>query len=299
MDADVVLGPALDGGYYLIGLKHPAPELFAGIPWGGADVLAETMHVAASRRLKSSLLSPLFDIDRQEDLALWRAEQVELSIVVPTLNEASHLARTLEAIGDLTDGEVVVVDGGSDDETATIAASHGARFVVALRGRARQMNWGAAMATGETLLFLHADTRLPGNYVEVIRETLSARNVAAGAFRLRIDGASVSERIIAGGANLRSRWLAAPYGDQGLFLKASLFRELGGFADLPLLEDLELVRRLRKRGRIAIAPAYATTSPRRWRKLGPWRTTWRNQRIAFDWLRGRPVEELAQRYRRA
>jgi rSAM/selenodomain-associated transferase 2/rSAM/selenodomain-associated transferase 1 len=304
---DLVLGPALDGSYYLIGMKRPAPTLFEEIGWGGPLVLAQTMRAADSLGWKTSLLFPMIDLDRQGDLSVWRAaigesrndaERPDLSIVIPALNEEQQLAITLESTRPGATREVIVVDGGSSDGTVSVAAAHGAKVCTAPRGRARQMNWGAAVATGRTLLFLHADTRLPAHHDETIEETLAEEGVVAGAFRLKIADSRLSERLLAVGANLRSRWLAAPHGSQGLFLRSHVFRDLGGFADLPQLEDLDLVRRLRKLGKVALADASVVTSARSLRRCGAWRTAWRNQRVMLAALMGTPIETLAERFRR-
>jgi len=192
--------------------------------------------------------------------------------------------------------ETIVVDAGSEDGTVGLAAAHGARIIRAARCRARQMNVGAAAARGPLLLFLHADTRLPQGFEEHIRSTLGRPAVVAGAFELGIDSPMRSLRIIETGANFRARWLHVPYGDQGLFMRASVFHSVGGFPDLPIMEDFELVRRLRRRGRIVIVHARVATSPRRWQRLGPWRTTWTNQMIVLGYYLGVSPGRLAKWY---
>jgi rSAM/selenodomain-associated transferase 2 len=144
----------------------------------------------------------------------------------------------------------------------------GAVVVACEPGRGRQMNAGAAVTTGEFLLFLHADTLPPVDYQKLIRQTLEQPGVVAGAFQLRIDAPNRLLRAIEWFVNLRSRWLSLPYGDQGLFMRADTFRDMGGYADIPAMEDYELVRRLAKRGRIRLAPASVRTSARRWLHQG-------------------------------
>jgi rSAM/selenodomain-associated transferase 2 len=160
------------------------------------------------------------------------------------------------------------------------------------------MNRGAELASGETLLFLHADTRLPHYFSRAIHETLSQPDVSAGAFRLRIDGDKKSYRLIEKLANLRSLKLGLPYGDQALFVRKSLFLEIGGFSDIPILEDLEIVRRLNRRGRVGLTKDYVITSARRWERLGPWKTTLINQLVVIGYLAGVSPLRLASLYYR-
>lgn len=303
---DLVLGPATDGGYYLIGLRSETPALFDEMPWGTGEVFSETMRRAEGLTLSASVLRPLADVDQPEDIAVWhRAQNLNhlttgcprISVIIPTLNEAEYMERTLAAFSGAVDVETLVVDAGSRDGTPQIAEAHGCRVLTVPPSRARQMNAGAAAATGEILLFLHADTRLPERFADYVRRTLSTPNVIAGAFGLRIAAAGRSLRLIEWGVSLRSRWLQMPYGDQALFLRAGTFRELGGFPDLPIMEDFEMVRRLRRLGRITILPFPATASARRWQAIGPWRTTWINQKVIAGHCLGVPPERLARWYR--
>lgn len=221
----------------------------------------------------------------------------KVSVIIPVLNEAALIDATLRHIPPTEDIEVIVVDGGSRDHTADIAAASGVRVIHTAAGRARQMNAGAATARAEILLFLHADTRLPADFARLVDETLSRPGVIAGAFRLRIDSLRRSLRLIETLANFRSRHLEAPYGDQALFLRADRFRTAGGFSDLPIMEDFEFVRRLRRWGRIAIIRAAAVTSGRRWERLGILRTTLINQTIILAYALGVSPERLARWYR--
>jgi rSAM/selenodomain-associated transferase 2 len=160
------------------------------------------------------------------------------------------------------------------------------------------MNLGAAAAKGEILLFLHADTYLPANYLEIVQETLAKPKTVAGAFELAIAGQQELLRLIEAAVNWRSRFLSLPYGDQALFLKASIFRQLGGFANLPIMEDFELVRRLQQRGKIRIAPAKVITSNRRWQTRGILKTTAINQLIILGYYLGISPATLARWYGR-
>ena len=138
------------------------------------------------------------------------------------------------------------------------------------------MNFGAAKASGENLLFLHGDTRLPVGYEDEARRLLAPPDAILGAFRFSTTSTSRTMRIIAYWANLRSRWLGLPYGDQALFMRRDTFREIGGFPEMPIMEDYALVRRLAKLGRVRLSPLPIETSARRWQDVGPWRTVARN-----------------------
>jgi rSAM/selenodomain-associated transferase 2 len=218
-----------------------------------------------------------------------------ISVVIPAIDEERDIHRALESARQ-PGVEVIVADGGSADRTRDVATSLGARVVVSPPGKGRQMNLAARDATGEVLLFLHADTVLPGGWIAHVRETL-AGDAAAGAFRLGIDGRRFGLRLIEAGANLRSRYLGLPYGDQALFLGTNLFREIGGFPEWPIMEDVALVRMLRRRGPIRLAGAAVSTSARRWDKLGPLRTTLVNQALLAGFLLGVEPGRLAGWYR--
>lgn len=305
--ADVVLGPAIDGGYYLIGLRENRPELFRGIDWGTQNVLRQTLESARRARRSVRQLRPFSDVDYPEDLLACRRVSGAfsdvlpemrsglLSIVIPTLNEERTIEQTLRPIVGLKDVEVIVVDGGSGDATTDIARRMGVCIVPVRPGRGRQMNAGAALASGEVLLFLHADTKLPGGFQEHVWSTLD-RGAIAGAFQLQIDDEHSGLRWIEWGANLRSHYLQMPYGDQGLFARSELFHRVGGFPNWPLMEDYELCRRLRRHGRILLAPAAISTSARRWLKLGLWRTTFINQLCIAGFRLGVSPERLARWY---
>ena len=221
-----------------------------------------------------------------------------ISVIIPALDEAGVIGRALASAAEEPDVELIVVDGGSCDATAEIDRSHGATVVTSLSGRARQMNAGARIATGETLLFLHADTRLPLRFAHEVRRILGLPGVVAGAFGLAIDGEGWGLRLVQRAANVRSRLLQLPYGDQGFFLRAAVFRSLGGYPEMPFMEDLEMGRRLRRRGQIVTAPLSALTSARRWESLGILRATLLNQFFLLAYLAGMPPRRIAHWYDR-
>ncbi|MBI5557456.1 MAG: TIGR04283 family arsenosugar biosynthesis glycosyltransferase [Deltaproteobacteria bacterium] len=219
-----------------------------------------------------------------------------LSIIIPVLNEAENIQATLDSILETDGAEIIVVDGGSKDKTVEIASRAGVKVVFACPVRAGQLNKGAAEAQGEILLFLHGDTRLPAGFEVSVREIMTRHDISAGAFRLAIDSPKKRYQWIARAANLRSRFLQRPYGDQALFLKAALFRELGGFPDIPIMEDFCLVKTLMQKGRIYILDKKVITSARRWQRLGVFRTTIINQLVVCGFLLGVPVDLLAKFY---
>jgi uncharacterized protein len=301
----VVLGPAADGGYYLVGLVRPVPELFRSIAWGGDQVLSASIENLKRIGISPSLLPELPDIDRPADLEIWnRLVESEtgpchkVSVIVPALNESATILATLESIQRENPHEVVVVDGGSTDDTCQLAAGSGTRVVCSKAGRARQMNAGAAKASGDVLLFVHSDTILPTGWQRLILEGLFRRRAIAGAFGFQIGEHVVGKRIVEWGTNWRSHWCQMPYGDQGLFLKRDTFEEEGGFADLPIMEDYEFIRRLRRRGKIVTLTAKAITSSRRWKKVGLLRTMLLNQLTIIGYHLGVHPSRLAHHYRK-
>jgi uncharacterized protein len=293
---DAVLGPATDGGYYLIGLRRFVPDLFRDIAWSTAEVLRQTVAAATRAGLTMGYLAPLTDIDRPDNLPIWAELDPDtapaLSIVIPALNEANRIGSVLQFIQASQDVpiELIVVDGGSQDDTVAIV-------LTCRNGRAAQMNRGAEIATGQVLLFLHADTRLPECWLTEVQRTLSRSGVVAGAFELRIDGQEPGLRLVEWGVKWRSRLLQLPYGDQALFLRSETFQQLGGFPELPIMEDFVLVRRLQSLGKIAIVSQPVITSARRWQKLGIFKTTLINQLVIAAYFLGISPDRIARWYR--
>ncbi len=307
--SDLVLGPTEDGGYYLMGLRRPAPRLFREISWGTETVLQKTLNTAQALKLSYSLLPFLADVDRPEDLPVWRkhipgfrkddADEKPfpgsslLSVIIPALNEEKNIAACLGATRRARNIERIVVDGGSADKTVEIARSWGATVLTSEKGRARQMNAGARSATGQFLLFLHADTILPEGFDEEVRSLLLRPRVSAGAFSFRLSHrSSFGLGLIRLITNWRSRYLQMPYGDQAIFIRSRLFHKIGGFPDLPIMEDYEIIRRLRKKGKIITSSLPALTSSRRWQTLGIWKTTFLNSAIVVAYHLGIPPSRI-------
>lgn len=224
---------------------------------------------------------------------------MRISIVVPMLNEAAALPRLLADLRALErqGAEVLLVDGGSQDGSAGLAAQAGWRVLQAPRGRARQMNAGAAQATGEVLLFLHADTVLPEGALAAVDQALRAPGAVWGRFDVVIEGQHPMLRVVAALMNRRSRWTGIATGDQAMFVTRNAFDAVGGFPDQPLMEDIELSARLRQRSRPACIGLPVRTSGRRWETRGVWRTIVLMWRLRWAYWRGVPAEQLAQRYR--
>ncbi len=221
---------------------------------------------------------------------------MRLSVILPVLNEAQVIGAALRRLKEQApEAERIVADGGSSDGSADRARAE-ARVVVTERGRARQMNAGAAVAGGDWLLFLHADTRLPEGFAAELAAAETA-GFRAGAFRLRIEGRHWLLPLLAWGATQRTRWLGIALGDQALFVQRDLFDALGGFPPLPLMEDYAWSRHLRRAGiRLYLARGSVVTSGRRWDRDGFWRTWWRMRRNTRHFDRTGEAESLARGY---
>ncbi|WP_444900099.1 TIGR04283 family arsenosugar biosynthesis glycosyltransferase [Microbulbifer sp. VAAC004] len=223
---------------------------------------------------------------------------MQYSVIVPLLNEREQLPKLVAQLRELvaySSCEIILVDGGSSDGSAEIATAAGLRVIQSQRGRALQMNAGASVACGSWLLFLHADTRLPQGALSAIASA-SVRGAQWGRFNIRISGDSLWFPLISTMINWRSRLSGIATGDQAIFVRRSLFNEVGGYARQPLMEDIELSRQLLKIARPHCLRQRVTTSGRRWQKFGIWRTVLLMWRLRFDYWRGVPAECLAKRY---
>jgi rSAM/selenodomain-associated transferase 2 len=221
----------------------------------------------------------------------------DISIIIPTLNEEENIGAIADTLPDKA-GEIIIVDGGSTDRTVLFAGKRGLRVEQSAPSRAAQLNHGAACAGGPVLLFLHADTRLPENFAATILQTLAKSGVVAGAFSLAIRDAGPALNFIAFCANIRARTLQLPYGDQAIFITKEQFVRLGGFPQLPIMEDYVFVKKAKTLGKIYTVSEQVSTSARRWQRLGVMRTTLINQLIILGFALRISPERLASLYRR-
>lgn len=224
-----------------------------------------------------------------------------ISVIIPTLNEERSLPQTLVSLSASAPAEIIIVDGGSTDRTLDLArefCAHtaNARIITAPRGRASQMNEGANASTGEVLLFLHADTQLPPGAERIVASVLSSQSIIGGRFDVRFDSSSPWSQVISGFMNRRSRLTGIATGDQALFVRRDVFDSLGGFLEIPLMEDIEFSRRLQQAGRIMALRDTVVTSFRRWDTQGPLRTVLLMWTLRFLYWAGVNPHQLARVY---
>jgi rSAM/selenodomain-associated transferase 2 len=224
-----------------------------------------------------------------------------VSIIIPVLEEAGNISEIIRHVRALDGGdiaEIIVVDGDPEGGTINAIRDEGVRTTVAETGRARQMNRGAGLATGDVLLFLHADTLLPANALALVRSIMNDIGLVGGAFDLGFDTRRRIFRITETYVFLRTRLTNIPFGDQAIFVRRDLFEKIGGYHDIPIMEDVELMKRIRRRGdRIRIIPEKVRTSPRRYEQEGIVRATIRNWMLQLQYALGVPPERLARWYR--
>lgn len=271
-NADVVLGPSPDGGYYLIGSRR-LPEVFADIPWSTGEVLSRTLDRLRSQGRSWHLLPPERDIDEPSDLA------GRISVIVPVVDGDDVPPGAAEEFD-----ECILVDGGGNGR----ARRNGVWVLHAPRGRAAQMNAGAEAATGDILVFLHADTVLPPRAADRIREAVR-RGAPGGCFETIFDHRHPLFRVGDFWRNLRARTTGAFYGDQTIFVRRDVFDKLGGYRTLRAMEDYDFCRRLVRFGWPAYIPDRAVTSARKFLRHGIVRTWVRHQRIKLGYFLGRPT----------
>ncbi|MFD2256571.1 TIGR04283 family arsenosugar biosynthesis glycosyltransferase [Luteolibacter algae] len=280
---DLVYVPAEDGGYCLIAMNQPYSCVFHDIPWGSGTVLENSLRAAKIAGIKTALSDPLSDVDLPEDLLHARTSLergASISVVIPTFNEAETIAPLIKSLAHPQIDEIIVADGGSTDNTRAIAIRAGAKVISTDKSRAKQMNQGAMLAQSEFVCFLHADSIPPKEFAAEILSILNTPGVAAGAFRFQLGGEKIAiAAIMELFVDLRCRIFHTPYGDQGIFVRCSIFNHLGGFPDLPILEDLYLIKKLSKIGKIQISRASMVTSSRRWENGGILQTFLRHQLI--------------------
>jgi rSAM/selenodomain-associated transferase 2 len=211
---------------------------------------------------------------------------LSISVIIPALNEEQTIRPALESVLRLAPDEILVVDGGSVDRTRELAASMGVKVLSSERGRARQMNAGAHLARGEVLLFLHADTCLPLSALADVRGALRDPSIAGGRFDIALDGAGWLLKLIGAMISLRSRLTRVATGDQAIFVRREVFARLGGYPDIPLMEDVALSRALKRVGQVACLKSRVIASARRWQTEGVWRTIFRMWTLKFLYLAG-------------
>ena len=273
----------------------PVPVTYKEQSWTGVTAAGEvTTRVHGSRRCQNKLsLRPC--AERLQPVAM----TAPVSVIIPCLNAGLHLPCCLAALGaqagDPLIGEIIVSDGGSEDDTMAVARAACAVIVNASRGRAKQLIAGAAAARGDWLLFLHADTALGAGWREAVASHIAAGEHTAGVFRLAYDADHDQARWLAARANRRTRWFGLPYGDQGLLISRRLHDRLGGFPDQPLMEDVEIVRRI-GRSRLTVLDAEAVTSAEKYERDGYRRRAYRNGWLTFRYLLGATPEKLARHY---
>ncbi|MBD2162690.1 TIGR04283 family arsenosugar biosynthesis glycosyltransferase [Limnothrix sp. FACHB-1083] len=331
VETGAVICPTEDGGYCLVGFRRDRllPTIFQNMVWSTETVFAETIARFQSANQPVAILPHWYDIDHATDLdRFWQLNQqnldlkrsiatlekirqpIALSVIMPVLNEGERIQKTLDHLAEIAGQipyEVIVVDGDRAGSTLQyLPSDRPVRGITAARGRGLQMNAGAAIARGEILLFLHADTQLPATAFQAIIQLFDpapnpgskglkplvpndgARDqLVGGAFDLAIASSRWILRTIARIASVRSRLTRLPYGDQAIFIRRSAFGALGGYPEIPIMEDVALMRSIRRRGwRIRILPDRVLTSARRWEREGVWRCTLRNWTILLAYFAG-------------
>jgi rSAM/selenodomain-associated transferase 2 len=222
---------------------------------------------------------------------------VRIAVVIPTLQEQDRIAHAIESAR-APGVEIIVADGGSRDATRERAVAAGARVVAAEPGRARQLSAGARATEAEVILFLHADTRLAPGWADAVSAALADPDVVGGAFGFRFAEPGLALRLVEWGVRARLALAGLPYGDQALFARRSALEAIGGVPDVPIMEDLDLVRALRRRGRLALLKLPATTSARRYLERGVARTVAKNALALLGWALGLDRARIAAWYRR-
>jgi len=299
--ADVVLAPTPDGGYGLLALKRPAPVLFGDIPWSTPEVAARTRAAARAAGLTLVELAGLSDVDTAADL---EGVLPTLSVLVPVLDEMPRLPERLGFLARAArqhpgEVEIIVADGGSQDGSLEAARALGLHVLATRRGRGTQLRGAAEAARGRWLWTVHADAEVaPGTLERVLLH--ARRGTHPWAFtRTRIDAPGPFYGLLATLTEIRARWLKLPYGDQGVLVKRSLYEHVGGYADVPLFEDVLLARRLARHASPACLGGDLTLDGRRWRRRGLARTSLGNLGLLARFLLlGRQSEDLVGGYDR-
>lgn len=300
-EADAVIGPSDDGGFYLLGLRQCPAGLLAEIRWSEADTFEQVRARLQAEGLRVAILDGWFDIDQPEDLEKLRKKMTageiqaeatrkaldrllplevssgtfNVSVILPVLNERESLPCAIAGLESKPwVREIIVVDAGSTDGTREwLARQQRVTVIEAARGKGVQINNGAGKATGEILLFLHADSLLPQDAGAQIENTLRDANVTGGCFCVRFEETRPkSLMLVSAGINWRTKWMRAGTGDQAIFVRREAFARARGCPDWPLFEDVELVRRIKKQGKFGVVRSAVTISPRRYLHNGVFKT---------------------------
>lgn len=221
---------------------------------------------------------------------------MSISVIIPVLNEEKTIGPCLDRLSSQHELEVLIIDGGNSDKTINRITQRSFTYLTSPPGRGTQQHTGAKAASKDILLFLHSDTKLPCIFAEEIQQILQRPGVAAGAFQLQIDCQGFFYTIIEDGVNIRSRYFRLPYGDQALFMYRQTYESVGGFSNQPIMEDIDLIQRLKKKGKIELTSSQVLTSARRWQNKGILRTLLINQIMLAGWMLGIPPRFLAQWY---
>jgi len=221
-----------------------------------------------------------------------------ISIIIPVLNEADHVLHVLKPLQKYRGKnlEIIVIDGGSDDSTIDLIKPYSDIVDVSVKGRAKQMNVGACKAQGNVLIFLHADTLLPENFIDSVLKGLSKDGYCWGRFDISLSGSAFSLRVIEFFINFRSRWSGIATGDQAIFVNSQTFHQLGGYQDIPLMEDVALSKNLKQNSLPVCLKDKVITSSRRWEKFGIWRTIILMWKLRLEYFFGADPHYLASKY---
>ena len=300
-EKEVVLGPAKDGGFYLIGLVFPFEKIFQFDSWSTSSIFKRTLQCLDNADLTVGTLSERKDIDQAEDLVYIKDQSLftdQISIIIPFMGRVSRLASLIDSLeAQLWPGdEIIIVKGGSFSEKRIEDITPKTRLVPGPRGRGIQLSHGARLGEGKLFWFLHADVVPPTNFGYHIRKLSQTADAVLGCFKLDYGASRFSLRMVAGYANLRTRYLRLPYGDQGLFCSREVFEKVGGFTKQFLFEDVDLVRACKKLGKIMIIPQPLYSSPQRYLMGGILRTSFKNQFLMLFYLLGMNDRRLYSLY---
>lgn len=298
-----VLGPARDGGFYLIGLARSCGAPFRFSEWGTADVFSRAEGALANSGMRVATVARRSDLDRPEDIPLTDSDPLlgkSLSVIIPTLHQPEKLSPLIEFLQNrLWPGdEIVVTRGMRSGEIGVISRQDGFVAGNCPTGRGIQQNFGAMLARGDILFFLHDDTIPPADFPYLIRKACCRPDMALGFFRLAFCPTSPALNLIARWANVRSRIFKLPYGDQGLFCRKDVFEKAGGFHHRFLFEDVDLVRHCRKLGSQAILPHPVYSSPERYLRKGTLAASFQNHFLTILHLFGVDEAKLYSMYYR-